>query len=91
MVEVKDGNVIITLNDTNKTQIIIPIAAGVSYTMDGELVNNLNKIVLNADGTATVLKYEISTMSNATVEVLSEKGVKVSVEGNTTLSIPPQL
>ena len=82
-VEVKDGNVIITLNDTNKTQIIIPIAAGVSYTMDGELVNNLNKIVLNADGTATVLKYEISTMSNATVEVLSEKGVKVSVEGNT--------
>ena len=82
-VEVKDGNVIITLNDTNKTQIIIPIAAGVSYTMDGEPVSNLNEIALNAEGEATVLKYEISTMSNATVEVLSEKGVKVSVEGNT--------
>ncbi|MBO5225330.1 MAG: hypothetical protein J6B46_02805, partial [Parabacteroides sp.] len=77
-VDEENGTVTITLADG--TEIVIPITGvGVTYTTTKNENVDAKAIEIEAGGSVT-LKYEVSKMSNATVEVLSEKGVSVSVD-----------
>ena len=87
-VEVEGDKVIITLNDGKDTKIELPIASGVTYSIvDSEEEVDINSIKMTSNGSVT-LKYEVSKMSDVTVEVLVANGVTVSVdETKKTISI----
>ena len=79
-VEVEGDKVIITLNDGKDTKIELPIASGVTYSIvDSEEEVDINSIKMTSNGSVT-LKYEVSKMSDVTVEVLVANGVTVDVD-----------